>query len=111
MRIGLGGLVAAALLTACSSTSGQGSAPDEDTVDAIDAEIFCERFVERELNAPSTADFTSDGASGGPTEWTVRGRVEADTPAGGRTGARYRCDLVYEGDGQWRLTNDRALRE
>ncbi|MBC9704902.1 MAG: hypothetical protein H9W81_07980 [Enterococcus sp.] len=72
------------------------SKPDVGT--EIEAEIMCEEFVKKQLNAPSTAEFSQQKVvtdPQAPTKYRVVGFVEAKNKLGGTSGSSYRCNLEY----------------
>lgn len=69
------------------------------TSTAIGAEVMCEEFVKKKLNAPSTAKFSRQNPKADdeiPNKYIVTGFVEAENRLGGTVGTQYRCDISYD---------------
>jgi hypothetical protein len=92
-------VTAAGLLTACggSSSGGEGGAYDA-----------CERAVESQLKAPSTADFSgifdSEITDNGDSTYDVVGYVDSENSFGAKIRSNWTCTVRDTGD-NWDLVD------
>ena len=92
MGVGLGAL----MLGGPSAPAG----PDD-----MDALTVCQQFVEKQLKAPSTAEFSGHIIKNSNPDWTVTGDVDAENAFGVMLRNRYVCNVSVNPDGKtWRLT-------
>lgn len=85
------------LFASCAAAVSSNSKNTPKVGDAISAQVMCEQFIERELNAPSTAKFSQQEETQGQTtnEWLASGFVESENRLGGIVGHHYVCNLTY----------------
>ena len=99
-------IIFACLMSRCGSDS---SEPEVDKGDSIDAYLVCQDFVSEGLKAPSTAEFASMSDSTirntSGDNWSVSSYVDAQNSFGAMIRTHFVCDLVYRGDGYYRLEN------
>lgn len=100
LGIGIGiTLVALVGLGALASGDGDGGGSSSSNDELlVGAEIACEQFVSDRLKAPATADYPDTLALGGPTNFTVRGVVDAENSFGAMIRSDFTCELVYQPD-------------
>lgn len=86
----------------CSASISQSMSENKskpETSTFIDAEVMCESFVKRELNAPSTAKFSRQETKENidkSNSYIAIGFVESENRLGGVDGSNYRCDISYD---------------
>ncbi len=68
---------------------------------SIEARNQCQEWVSDQLRAPSTARYSAVSATGGPSEWTVTGAVEAENGFGGMVRETWSCTIRLDGN-TWR---------
>lgn len=90
--------------------TGRISLPDDGN-DSASAVVICQKFVKGALRYPDTADFTdSDPSQTGKLTWRVTGVVAAEGDlVGQKYRSRYVCEIEYQGDDEWELTEDIQL--
>jgi hypothetical protein len=111
----LGGCMAIAVATGedkadspSTDTGSDDDAPDPDDPDVIGddigAQVVCQDFVERQLKAPSTADFGDEEVEHirGPV-WEVVGEVDSENSFGAMIRNNYVCRVKFTGDDNWQL--------
>jgi len=85
-----------------------------DSPDKIDAWVMAQQFIERELKAPSSAEFGSVWGGDyqdpdkvvtdlGNGKFIVSGWVDAENSFGAKIRTYFVCELEYIGDEKWRL--------
>lgn len=106
----LGALVAVLALCAAGAVilavvgDTQGDAPDPVSADrAIDAQIMCERFVEKQLKSPASAEFRPERTTKDGAKYTVIGTVDSQNSFGAMLRSDYVCTVRDEGTGTWTL--------
>jgi len=79
--------------------------------DQAGAIVICEKFVKGGLAFPEEANFSEEAATQtGDETWRVTGIVEAATRVVGEAVRhRYTCEVEYQGDDKWELTEDIQL--
>lgn len=93
--------------TATDSSEDQ---PAADDGDEFGAQAACVDFVERQLKAPSTADFGDEEVTQirGPV-WEVVGEVDAENGFGAMLRSDYVCRVKFKGDDEWTLVKMTGL--
>jgi hypothetical protein len=101
----------AALLVSCVgyvvSNSGGGGDSADDRNDGM-AKVMCENFVEEQLKAPSSADFSGvfdTTVTGSGNDYTVVGYVDAQNSFGAVLRSNYTCEIRDSGDDKWTLVS------
>lgn len=85
--------------TVLAITAGDG---DDQAVTDGEVRRQCETWVEDQLKAPATADFTDGSVTAdGASSWTVTGAVDAENSFGALVRSDWTCDIRLEGD-TWR---------
>jgi hypothetical protein len=98
----LGALFVVFLISSIFGSGDDGPDPSQEQREAKDV---CETFVERQLKAPSTADFTGASASGAAGHYTVRGQVDSENSFGAMIRNSYVCEVRSAGGDNWNLIN------
>lgn len=76
--------------------------PDDDEVDAYSAQRQCQDWVEEQLRAPATAEFSNqDVTVTGTNAWEVTGDVDAENGFGALVRNEWTCTIRLDGD-TWR---------
>lgn len=105
MRRTLAGITAAfvtaAVLAGCSADPVDPAADDQST----SAEVMCEQFIERELKAPKTAEYSGTKTSKNGAEYTVVGAVDSENALGVALRSEYTCVIRSDGDDKWTLVD------
>lgn len=81
---------------ACGATDY--SSPGNTSAGGYNAESVCEGSVKQQLKAPSTASFSGEEATGGPTDYTVTGNVDAENSFGAKLRSTWTCSASHDGD-------------
>ena len=63
----------------------------------------CQEWVKNKLKSPSTAQFSGQVVSGGPSSWRVTGNVDAENSFGAAMRSAWTCTIRLDGD-TWRGT-------
>ncbi|WP_018254023.1 hypothetical protein [Salinispora mooreana] len=71
----------------------------------ITAEIMCEQFIERELRAPATAEYTDPTTRKDGATYTVNGAVDSENGFGAKIRSEYNCIVTDSGDDKWTLVD------
>jgi len=93
-----------ALVTACAGLS-LAACGGEHEPDDYDAYAACENWVEEQLRAPSTADFSGHGDSTiteAGSGYDIRGYVDAENGFGAQIRTDWSCSVQLDGN-SWRL--------
>lgn len=72
---------------ACNSIRSRNTSGPSD----LDAQSICHTFVERQLKAPSSAEFSGDRVTHSGSTWTVKGSVDAQNSFGAMLRKSYTC--------------------
>lgn len=93
-------LVIGGIMSSCVANAGK---VDPATLgDGAHAKVACRGMVQDKLKAPSTANFSGEGASGSGNSWTVTGSVDSQNSFGAQIRSSYTCSLTYSpSDHQW----------
>lgn len=96
------------LLAGCAESDADDGPLAEDK--SIEAQIFCETFVERELRAPATAEYIHETTKEvDPDVWVVTGTVDAENGFSALVRNRYSCRM-REIEGGWEPLKGRMIQ-
>lgn len=70
----------------------------DDEPDEALAIVACENIVRDQQKAPSTAEFSSQSASGAGSSWTSTGTVRSENSFGGTVANDYTCSVTFSAD-------------
>lgn len=102
--LGCGGLVLVFILLIVAFSCGASDEGDDWEPTAWEARQICEGWVENQLKAPSTAEFT-DGTEVATdvNAWTVTGTVDAQNSFGAMLRSTWSCDIRWDASTErWR---------
>lgn len=105
---GLGclGIVAAIIAMSVLSSTGDGDSGASDVeYEQMSARLGCHDFIERELKAPSTADYSGEETTGAYVTFTTTGAVDAENSFGAKIRANFVCIVESTDHDTWRLVS------